>query len=256
MARTRTLANLRADVRYRGDIEGLTDRHPDANVNRLINESWQALRELVTDIGSDLYLTVVSGTLSSGAVATVGGQAATYTHAEIDWPSDCIAPYHLTIKYQNRVFSLDPMPLSALVDFQHGDSQTGFPEGFHPYNVGAESGTSVGTGKIMVMPAPEQDFEYVLWYLPAWTDLTNDTHVFNGVAGWEEWVVWDCVVKIAARDNDMLNTYDIAEKERERAWARIAKSAGKRQRAMPMRRRDQRGQRLRRPARKEELYYR
>lgn len=229
MARTRTLAELAADVRYLADIEGATARHPDANIYRLINESWQSLRELCTANGHRLYLTSATGNLVAGA--TSGASFGT-----LDLPASCVRVFALdVVDSSGRRHTLDPIDFSQRNEFFDVSNlpSTGLPRAFHIYNVGTESTTTVTQGKLALLPAPDSTYAYTLWYLPAWTDLTNTSHVFNGVAGWEEWVLWDVVLKICARDNDMQATAQIATQERAKAEQQILAAANNVQRAGP-----------------------
>lgn len=234
MARTRTLGELAADVRYLADIEGATARHPDANLYRLINESWQSLRELCTANGHRLYLTSTTGTLTAGATSGA-------SFGSLPLPASCVRVFALDVVDSNGDrHSLDPIDFSQRNEFQdiwNGPS-TGLPRFFHIYNIGTEATTTVTQGTLALLPAPDAEYSYTLWYLPSWTDLTNTSHVFNGVAGWEEWVLWDVVLKICARDNDMQATAAIATQERGKAEQQILAAANHVQRAGPANRVD------------------
>lgn len=233
MPRAVTLAQLRADVRYRADIENMTARHPDATVNRHINESWQHLREKVSDVGYHTYLKAAAGTLTAGPVAP-------FSFSTITLPIDCSHVYGIDITVAaTDIRSLQPLSWNERNSFRDPyGSNTGIPFGFHVYNIGTESAASVTAGTAALLPAASQGFPYVVWYLPAWNDVTSDSNVFDGVAGWEEWVVWDAVTKVSAKDNDMQQCYAIAVAERDRVWADVQRSAANIQRAGPMKRVD------------------
>ena len=230
---TITLANLRNLVRWRSDTLGLTTRHPDSNLNTDINASWQSMRELVSDNGHQLYLANTTGTMTPGPLAG-------FSFGTIQWPTGAARIYAIDVTVAaNDIRSLDPVPFSQRNDFRDAFGQSsGIPVGFHVYNIGSENATGITSGTIAVFPAPTTAYPYAIWYLPQWVAITNDAYVFNGMANWEDWVVWDCVVRLASRDNNMANTYQIAIGEREKAEQRLLRAANSVQRVGPGRRVD------------------
>lgn len=227
-ARTRTLAQLRGDVQYRADVASGSQRHPDANINRLINESWQKLREIVSDNGHELYLKASSGNLTAGITSP-------YSFNVLSLPTDLVRLYAMDVTVTSTdIRTMDVVPFSERNEWRsvYG-SLTGVPQCVHIFNIGTESTTTTVAGSLAIHPAPDQAYAYTLWYLPSWTDISTDTFVFDGVAGWEEFVVWDAVMSIAARDNDMQNCATIARAERDIALQRILKGANSVQRIGP-----------------------
>lgn len=234
MSRTRTLLQLRTRIRLLADTgpDG-SDRHPDADVNGFINESCQALRELASDNGHQLYLKSTTGTMTAGVLAG-------FSFGTVPWPSDCVALYGVDVTVTaNDIRSLSPTSFGERNEFRdmYGGA-TGIPVSFHVYNVGQEYGASITVGSIAILPAPDRAYPYALWYLPPWIDMTLGTDVFNGIAGWDDWVAWDCVMKLAAADNDMAQTAQIAGAERAKSEARVLKRANSVQRVGPACRRD------------------
>lgn len=244
-ARTRTVTEMIADVRYRCNLEAEVARHPDANIQRLINESWQAVREIVSEV-SPYYLKAKSGTLTAGAVIPDASGNATLTAAfgKLDLPADCVRVYGLDLEVGGQLIELEPLPFEARNDYQSVSQRTNVPEAFFVYNMGAESTTTVTAGALALFPAPNIAYPYTLWYLPIWADIST-TSVFDAFSGLEQWVLWDVCAKTCARDNDRQGTYGIAVQERMVAEARI-KSASKTQRAGPLRVQDTRGRRANR----------
>lgn len=227
-ARTRTLAQLRADVQYYADVVSGSARHPDSNINRLINESWQELRMLVSDNGHQAYMKATSGNLTAGATSP-------FAFGTLSIPDDLVSLYAVDVTIAaNDVRSLDVVPFSERNEWRSSfGTNTGIPIACHIYNIGTESTTTVTAGKLAILPAPDAAYAYTLWYLPSWVDISTDAHVFDGVAGWEKWVIQDCVCKIAERDNDMAQTYAIAQVERQRAEEKILRDAARLQRVGP-----------------------
>ena len=229
MARTRTLAQLVARVRYQADVEGLTSRHPDSDIRQLINDSWQTLRELVTEHGSPLFLKATSGTMTAGAIVPDASGAPNLEagFGTINLPADCLRVHGVDVEVNGQLLPLEPLPFNSRDDWQDwwGNNRTDAPFGFVVYDIGQESTTTVAAGKIALLPAPDEPYSYTIWYLPHWVDISTDSHVFNVYAGWEQWLIWDVVIKIAGRDNDSRNTYQIAMTERQRNQDRLLASA-------------------------------
>lgn len=227
-ARTRTLGNLLADLQYLADIPAGSARHPDAKLYRLLNTSWQAMRTMVSDNGHSAYLKAASGTLTAGLTSP-------YPFGTLSLPDDLASLYafHITVA-ANDIRKVEPIPFSEATEFQsHFGGSLGIPLGFHIYNIGTESTTTVTAGKLAIFPGPIAAYAYTLWYLPIWVDLSDATHVFNGLDGWEDWVLQNAVCLIAERDNDMAATYQIAQNERAKAEARILNAAARLQRVGP-----------------------
>lgn len=239
-ARSRTLLEMRTDVRRRAAIDSELDFYPDVILNRWINESWQDLRLELSNQEIEFYLTSTSGTVTIGAVS---GKS----FGSVPLPAEAVAVYGLDLTVNGRIWTLEPIPWQARADYQSGSNETGTPVGFHITNIGIETTTSVGTGLIILTPPPDQAYGYTVWYLPAWVDVTDDTHVFHGIAGAEQWVLWDVCVKVAARGNDAKRQEAIATRERDLAMRRIQQTAKRFTRAGPVRRRDSRAERLGRP---------
>lgn len=235
-ARSRTLLQLRTAVRGRCMIESETDLVSNTLLNEWINESIQDFRLELSNEDVEAFMTVATGTLTAGVVS---GAA----HGSLTLPDSAYAVYGLDITVGDRLVNVPPMSFAERNDYQCGTSKTGVPLGFHITNIGAESETSVGSGTIILAPAPDAAYAYRLWYLPVWTDLDEDDDVFNTVGGGDRWVVWDVCVKVAARMNDAKNQAALALSERDRAMARIVKTIKRMNRAGAVRRRDSRAER-------------
>ena len=82
----------------------------------------------------------------------------------------------------------------------------------------------INTRKLAILPAPNQAYVYVVWYLPVFADLVADGDLFDGVAGWEDFVVWDVVCRLIIRDQYM-TAYQTATGYRGELWADILRNA-------------------------------
>ena len=250
MARSVTLATARARVREHGDFgpDTTSGRYPNDRINREFNQAWQRGREIATTKGDgQIYLKSATATMTPGAVANT-------SFGTIAMPSDLVAIHGIDVVFSSN----DIVPLEAA---SWGDRNvfrdiyggpTGRPIAFCPINIGTESTTTVTAGSIAIFPAPDSAYTYTIWYVPVWTDLTNDTHVFNGIAGHDDWAVWDAVIQLAVGDNDAQNVIQIAEVERGKAEEMLVSRVHSIQRVGPSRRRDVAGQ----SRRSRQLYWR
>ncbi len=231
MARTRTLTLLRDDVRWQFDFESMTGRVTDARLTRAINQSIQELRELISDAGNPYFLAApATGTLSVGATSpydsfgaiTVSSLSPTF-----------LRPYGFDIKVGTQWVALQPVNFEQRNDHQ-GDPLsggiTGQPRDFFLFNA----------SQIAYAPAADRTYSYRLFYLPTATDLSADGDTFDGIAGWEEWVVFNAGNKLLLRDNQSQQFAAFAA-ERDRLLAGILAKSNHRQRAGATRRNDVRG---------------
>jgi len=180
MARTRTLTELLADVRYQADIENQTLRHTDANLTRLINQSWAAFRELICENGFPYYLTSASGNFVAG---TAGYAVA----------SDFARLYGVDVTVGGEVRSLAEHSIMERNEVL--TTQQGCPVSFWL--------RATASPPIMVMqPIPDQAYAYTYYYLPQQTDLTTGANTIDGFNGWEDWIVFDVCLKVLTRDDD------------------------------------------------------
>lgn len=235
-ARARSLLALRGAVRKRCLIEAELDLFPDALLTEWINESIQDCRLELSNNDVEFFMVPVSGTLTAGVVS---GMA----HGSMPMPEEAFAVYGLQLLVDGEIINVLPGSFQERNDYQSGTTKTGVPAIFHITSVGIESDANVGDGTIILSPAPDSAYPYTLWYLPAWVDLIDDTDVFNGIAGCEQWVIWDVCVKVACRIDDSKKQEAIASRERELALKRTLKSVKRMNRAGPVRRRDTRAER-------------
>jgi hypothetical protein len=234
MSSPKTLLELRTKIRKFSDCVGdtTTGRHTTAQINDMLNSSWQAMRAVVSG-NTHLYLKPATATMTAGKLSP-------FSWGSVTLPADCarIYGFDLTVTATD-VRTLLPGSFTERNEYVGLYGQgTGVPVIFFAYNIGVEVTTTVTPGKVAVLPAPSQAFSYNLWYLPSWTPITNDTYVFDGMEGWDDWVVWDVVLKLAAADNDMTATAQIATQEREKAQIRLTAGGSDFHQAGPVKRID------------------
>ncbi len=232
MARARTLLQLRTRIREEADCTDSGTRHTSTYINTCINESWQALREMVSAAGD---LTYIANTSTSTGVGPDTGKA----YGLLAMPATAVRIHAIDLTFAtNDIRSLDPVSFNERNEYHNRGIYTGTPVNFAIFNIGVESGASVGNGWIALLPAPDRVYPVTIYYLPSWTDLSNDAHVFDGYAGWDDWVCWDVVCKIATKDSDMQKVYGMAAQERQKAELRVLSAINSMQRVAPMHGRD------------------
>ncbi len=212
MARTVALSVLRSDVRRQADIGGATVRHTDAQLNRYINQSIQAFRERISDEGSTHYLVSGAGTLGVGPTSP-------YPFYQLDLSSlspALVRTYGIDVTFPGgQVVTLAHVPFEERAKYGT-TAQGGVPQAWAHFR----------TDQVAILPASDSAYTDVVWYLPKFTDLSADGDTFDGVAGWEEWVVWDVVTQVIARDQ-FPQAYQIAEARRAEVEQRVIRGATK-----------------------------
>lgn len=212
MARAVALSTLRSDVRAKGDFGGAQIRHTDAQINRLINQSIQMFRERISDEGSTHYLVSATGSLGVGATSP-------YPFYQLDLSAlspALVRTYGIDVTFPGgEVCTLERVPFDQRAKYG-STTERGRPMAWAHFR----------TDQVAIMPGPDSAYTYVVWYLPKFTDLSADGDTFDGVAGWEEWVVWDVVSQCIARDQ-FPQAFEIAERRRMEVEQRVMRGATK-----------------------------
>jgi hypothetical protein len=207
MARNVTLGQLKADIKWQADLTGATTRHVASMYTRAINQSIQRFRRSLTKSGSTHYLTKTTGTFSAGTTSPHPFQI-------LDLSSESpsvVRVYGVDITVGSKVRQLTHVPFTHRG--QYG-TDTGEPEAW----------ASASQSSIAILPGPDAAYSYCVWYLPVISDLSDDSDAWDGVEGWEEFIVWDVVSRLIVRDQNA-NAYATVMSERESRWRDILDSA-------------------------------
>lgn len=208
--RTVTLAQLRLDIQNQADIAGLTQRHGATLITRFVNQGIQRFRERLSGEGARHFLSVATGTISSGA--TSGFPFRELRTNPI--ASGLVRAYGLDIKTQGGEWKrLEHTTFEDRANYG-GPIAMGEPCVWAEYQ----------TDKLAILPCPDQSYDFVLWYLAAPVDLSADSDTFDGVAGWEEYVVWDVVQRMMVRDQ-FPGPYQMVADFKNQVWADILRNA-------------------------------
>lgn len=216
MARTRTLLQLRTSVRDQADLQSLTLRHPDAQINTFINSEIQALREQISAVGISHYLTSATGNLTAGV-------STGFPYRVLDLSAlspGVVRVFGLDIQLTNQRWqALRAVDFSERTQFQ--------PElGSTSAGTVPEAWANVTTYTLAILPAPGYAVPYRVYYLPVLADLAADGDTFDGIAGFEDAVVYGACLRCVSRDQHA-EVFSILQAERERHWQRILQNCSK-----------------------------
>jgi hypothetical protein len=210
VSRTVTLSQLRTDIEYQCDVVGATSRHPTSLKNRLINQAIQRFREKISNAGAQHFLTSATGSLGTGATSP-------YPFYVLDLTAvspGLVRTYGLDLTVSGEVESLLHVP------FNDRDKYLG------PHASVPVAWANFQTAKVAIFPPSQSAYTYVVWYLPVFTDLSSDGDTFDGVAGWEDFIVWEVCTRLIARDT-YPEAWQIANAHKDSAWRDIVTAATK-----------------------------
>lgn len=215
MPRTRSLANLRAEVRDRADIEN-SDHITDAQVDRYINQSGAALHAMLVEHCEDEFVELFSGTTdaASGGITSISLN----TEAEVTAGAYKILGVEVTTNgVRSELSRWNWKSRPALL----ADGVSGPP---HFYRWVSYT--------VQIIPSVPTATPYVIAAIPPYVDLAEDDDTLDGRDGWEEWIVWDAAIKAMVKEET--DTRE-AVAERDRVLLRIKSQMKKRDFAHPHR---------------------
>lgn len=224
MARTRTLSQLREEAYRRADCEGAYDRHVQADVDRDINQGASAFwDEMIAVCGGDFLQT-------TGSITT--------TASTSSYSLDALSPrfYMLLAVRLNETggYPLRKFNTHEEAALREADSSNGRPTHYQLRRTGA------GALSLVVLPEHSAGLTLSLNYVPGWVDLVDDDDTFDGVNGWEEYIVAYAAQKMAKRDGESELVAE-CEADMTKALSRIKRVIPKRDSHEARRVRDVRG---------------
>ena len=175
MARTRTAAELISDARQRADAEANLARHPDPEVLRYVNQGCAEVYDLLVEARGRSYYAgePVAITTTSDTVA-------------YDLPGDFY-----------RLVGVRRQDGEALVSYDMIDeAQLSYDLGTATYPAAYQLRGS----KIRLLPKHNAGTTILVTYVPSFTDLVDDDDTFDGINGWEEYVVAYAARRMALKD--------------------------------------------------------
>jgi len=192
MARGVPLSTLRTRVQRAADIEGSTARFPSSELNDYINESLAELYGLIIGAyGQDYYRRTFT--------FTTNGASASYP-----LPNDFLSvisvdvPLGGNLVITAKTYSENERNLYKFFPF--GAWTLHQPLFYRLTGAFDSSGSTPQT--ITFTPQPSGPYTVNVNYVPVPTKLVDDLNTFDGVAGWEEYVVLDAAMKCATKNQE------------------------------------------------------
>ena len=262
MVWARTLGDLTTDIADRVDLTAFRNRHPPETIRRRLIESYQRLREWVTDAGSSMFIggpyLLFQG---NPQILGYGCSLPLRTIHDTANPGDITGTQSLTHIRRVETQYLDgwrEVPRQTIfsadtwIDF-HG---TRYPLEFfvtgQGYNVDGTLGNFqsadpiapvnstyvAGQMRIVLMPyLGDGSYPVRIYGMPS-LDIADDynTKLTLDSTGFD-WLIYDAALKLVLRDNDSQGLYQMVSNERSQAEATIRKTIS-RELSVPTRRRD------------------
>ena len=192
MARARTAGDMISDVRIACHIEGEANAYPNSVILELLNQA-----------GADLYdqLVVVRGADFYEKTNTISITANTASYSV---PNDFYQVLSLEVplsssnKIQLRRVGRDERPLLESVG-PYSAYTAGIPYAYMLHGANAVNGAGQ---TIEFQPTPQTSVNATLYYVPTPERMANENSSWDGIAGWERYMVdWACI-KIGERERD------------------------------------------------------
>jgi hypothetical protein len=222
VARTRTLAELRAEVRQRADMEN-SELVSDAEVNRYINQSIARLYGKIASMDEGDFV-------QTDNVPTTIGQYVYTLNADF-FRLASVPPYVVQRPIAKVLKRFSPADKPRLLIETDGHDPWNSDTGSLYYRI-------AGGDTIEFLPTPTKVVTIAVSYIPASPVLDDDADTFDGRNGWDEWVVLDSAVKCLTKEESDVRAL-IAE--REALWEEIKPQAQAKDLAEPGRVRDVEG---------------
>lgn len=202
--RTRRLDALRTDVRELADIEGALTRHPDAKLNRYLNQGAVEHRGIVIEVrGRGFFRKLTPQTITTSATAT---------------------RYALNSDFESLI--------SVRVATDPGHTLEPFTPQDEPRlraslnGVGEPTHYELQPGFIEILPRHSANLSIVVEYVPTFTDLVADSDTLNDYFGTIEYVVAYAARRALLKDEEFAHARAL-ETDMARVEARTRAMAAK-----------------------------
>lgn len=177
MARSRTLGEMRSDVRLRADLPA-NNFVTDSEINEYINQSLAELYDkLINAHGQEFYI--------KEAVLTTVQNTETYA-----LPSDHYETLYVELDDGSTRFRLPSYSMHERARII----------GTNVNNPGRPIAFRLQQGAISLLPPPTSGYTVRHWYVPACLRLVSDSESFDGVDGWEEYAIWRAVAYVQNKE--------------------------------------------------------
>lgn len=178
--RNTTLLKLRTQARQRADKVN-SGFVLDAELNQYVNNSIAELYDLlVAAYGNDYYLKTY--TFSTDGIAS-----------DYNLPTDFYKMEGLDLYVNSSSFiTLKPFQFNERARLQNGNNWAAITQAQGPrYHLKANV--------ISFMPLPSVN-NLTMYYVPVCAELVGDSDTFDGINGWEEYVIIDAAIKMLQKE--------------------------------------------------------
>lgn len=194
MARTRTLAQLRAEVRDRADIEN-SQHITDAQINRYVNQSAAALHAMLVEACEDYFVTG-EGTTAPAPAVSAAGEGSTEIALQATFYKIVAVEAEIN-GWKTRLQRWVWQTHAALAEVSVGNAP-------HYYRI--------ANNNYVIQPPLTTGTPVRTYYVPAFVDLVADADTYDGRDGWEEWVVLDAAIKCLLKEESDIRPF-VAERD-------------------------------------------
>jgi hypothetical protein len=205
-----TLTDFILRSRERADMEN-SRFISDAELTRYINASISELYDLlIASRGENYYIT--STTFStSGGVDSYSLPAGMLKVMGVDLVRGTNEAYTLkSFKWQERNQSREPYFFNDSLNLRY----------------------QIRANEIVFSPVPKGGQTIKLWYVPAFQNLSGGSDSFDGINGWEEYVIIDSAIKMKSKEESPVDELLLAKQEMK---ARILQASSGRDSTEPAR---------------------
>lgn len=199
-----TLTQFRTRTRQRADMEN-SNFVSDSELTGYVNKSISELYDLLVSSNSEYFLSSSTTVVASG-------------ESTITLPADFYKLRGVDFYLGGRWTDLEQFNFNE----RNLDSATNL--------IGCHVKYRLQGATIKLIPEDNVDGQYRVWYTPLPTELSSDSDSFEGINGWEEYVVVDAAIKCLQKEES--STTDL-EKAKAHLGKRVADMAAKRDSAKP-----------------------
>lgn len=186
-----TLTQFIERCRERADMEN-SRFISDAELTRYINASIQELYDLlIATRGENYYISSSTFTTSSGtdSYALPTGMLKLMG---VDLIRSATEAYTLrSFKWQERNRNRTPYQFNDTTNLRY----------------------QIRGSNLVFSPSPQANHSIKLWFIPTATELVNPSDAFDGINGWEEYVVIDCAIKMKSKEESPVDELLLAKQE-------------------------------------------
>lgn len=205
-----TLTQFIERCRERADMEN-SRFISDAELTRYINASIQELYDLlIASRGENYYISSTTISTSDG-VDTYALPTGMLKVMGVDLVRSSTESYTLrSFRWQERNINRSPFYFSGNTNLR--------------YQIRGDS--------LVFSPQPQGGQVIKLWFIPVATLLSSGSDSFNGINGWEEYVVIDCAIKMKSKEESPVDELLLAKQDMK---ARILQASAGRDSTEPAR---------------------